>query len=129
MIRTESNLDPPEIAFVHLWYLLAACVGALGSQTLYWRDPRRRLARRTVLTAAAAFVTGCGVGFFVGVTTEPFVGRVAYLLSLGSAFYWHDTIKSVDAARQVGAIVSGRVRLLLAGGQSGSPPNPPSDGR
>ena len=88
---------------LNLLFLAAGIVGAFGNQVVYWRRRDRPVNKRTVCVSFGYILTGGGVGFFVGFESG------VMLLSLGSGAAWPATLKSIDAARNVGALVKKRL--------------------
>lgn len=96
-----------KVELFQAWHLVAGLVGAFGNQVVYWGNRLRRpdlpINRRMFPVSAAYVATGGAVGFFVGVESE------VLLLSLGSGAFWPETLKALDAARNVAAIVKRRL--------------------
>ena len=85
-----------------LLYVLAGLIGAFGNQVVYWGNRLRRrdavINYRMVPISIAYIGTGGGVGWVVGVEIE------SLLMVLGSGAFWPETLKALDAARNVGML-------------------------
>lgn len=108
----------------HLWHLLAGLTGAFGNQVLYWRVASREISGRRVFVSVSYVIVGAGLGFFVGVSSLGFVG--SHLLALGAGYCWPETVKAIDAAKNVPMLVMQRLRR--AGASCGPDPAGSNDG-